>query len=317
MSQYRSSSSRWTAVVSRDSSADSYFVYCVKTTRIYCRPVCNARLARKANVEFHDNAAEAEKAGYRACKRCKPDLDSFDPHSDMVKKAKQAIEMAGLGKRLGLKDLAKEVELSQWHFHRVFRNITGITPKAYEKRVRNEGHKDRPQEPLPRHIHCTTASSSGSAEALPILSVVQFEASGIGQALQDNISSDESFPELVGLPWRSNGSTVDVVNDQSDNASSMSNKEIEYTIQPWASNFVLIASTDNGICSLDSGESREELLATLISLFPLASICLSGWDGKWDSDTIHGRHRPFAIVMEALLNPSGKIVNLRFDINHT
>src|SRR5687767_13437916 len=82
-----SSAARWRAIVNRDPSVNS-FVYAVRTTRIYCRPSCPARLARRANVEFYDSPAQAEKAGYRSCKRCKPELHVMvDPHVAMVEKA--------------------------------------------------------------------------------------------------------------------------------------------------------------------------------------------------------------------------------------
>src|SRR5262245_62106932 len=64
---------RWAAVVARDACADGRFFYSVKTTGVYCRPSCAARSARPENVTFHDSAADAERAGYRPCKRCRPD----------------------------------------------------------------------------------------------------------------------------------------------------------------------------------------------------------------------------------------------------
>jgi Metal binding domain of Ada len=63
---------RWTAVVARDANADGTFFHSVKTTGVYCRPSCPARLPRRENVAFHDTATDAEAAGFRPCKRCKP-----------------------------------------------------------------------------------------------------------------------------------------------------------------------------------------------------------------------------------------------------
>jgi AraC family transcriptional regulator of adaptative response/methylated-DNA-[protein]-cysteine methyltransferase len=63
---------RWASIVARDTTADRKFYYCVKTTGVYCRPSCAARRARPENVQFHETWEEAEKAGFRACKRCKP-----------------------------------------------------------------------------------------------------------------------------------------------------------------------------------------------------------------------------------------------------
>src|SRR3954467_9147831 len=63
---------RWEAVAQRDTAADGRFLYSVKTTGVYCRPSCGARLARRENVAFHDSYADAERAGFRPCKRCRP-----------------------------------------------------------------------------------------------------------------------------------------------------------------------------------------------------------------------------------------------------
>src|SRR4051812_34929914 len=89
--RYLCDDSRWKAVQSRDPAADSAFIYCVRTTKIYCRPICKARLARRANVEFFRTSHEARKAGYRACKRCKPELNSSMPVEDSVKKIMELV----------------------------------------------------------------------------------------------------------------------------------------------------------------------------------------------------------------------------------
>src|SRR5688572_30094718 len=133
---------RWANVVARDRSADGSFVYSVATTGIYCRPSCPARQARPENVRFHQSCAEAERAGFRACRRCRPDRQS--PAEE------QAAKIAEICRRIetadempGLDALARQAGLSPHHFHRVFRAVTGVTPKAYAaahraKRVRNE-----------------------------------------------------------------------------------------------------------------------------------------------------------------------------------
>jgi methylphosphotriester-DNA--protein-cysteine methyltransferase len=161
---------RWLALVSRDrSSAKDTFVYAVRTTKIYCRPSCPSRLARRANVEFYDAPDQAEKAGYRACKRCKPELKNpnlgsssgdrgsgdasgsgsgtrdpvagethldYAQHEKMIAKACRAIREKGGVKRL--KELSAEAGLTPSHFHRVFKKVTGVTPGEYGKRVREE-----------------------------------------------------------------------------------------------------------------------------------------------------------------------------------
>ncbi|EGE86085.1 DNA repair and transcription factor Ada [Blastomyces dermatitidis ATCC 18188] len=147
-----SSSIRWRAIVNRDATAND-FVYGVRTTKIYCRPRCPARLARRANVEFYDTPKQAEKAGYRPCKRCKPeDLRAPpDPHIKLAQRACQTMTLAALRAASGantgeartrptLQDLANEAGLTPSHFHRVFKKVVGITPGRFAREVM-EGKK--------------------------------------------------------------------------------------------------------------------------------------------------------------------------------
>jgi AraC family transcriptional regulator, regulatory protein of adaptative response / methylated-DNA-[protein]-cysteine methyltransferase len=139
---YLTDADRWKAVVRRDKNANDAFVYSVQTTGVYCRPSCAARLARRENVAFHPTPKDAERAGFRACKRCKP--KEPQPHgeqADIVAKACKLI--ADAEEQLSLDALAEAVGMSPWHFHRVFKSITGLTPKSYAaahraKRVRDE-----------------------------------------------------------------------------------------------------------------------------------------------------------------------------------
>jgi methylphosphotriester-DNA--protein-cysteine methyltransferase len=125
--------SRWAAVRDRNPEADQAFVYCVKTTKIYCRPICKARLARRSNVEFFTFASDAQKAGYRACKRCKPELASSMPEEDAVRKIIEFITRPPDPNmpRPNLDTMAKSIGLSKWHFHRVFKKVVGMTPTEY------------------------------------------------------------------------------------------------------------------------------------------------------------------------------------------
>ena len=84
--QFSNDTRKWLAVQSRDKKADGLFVYAVRTTKIFCRPVCKARLARRSNVAFYSSAQEAESAGYRACKRCKPTASGVMPEEAAVNK---------------------------------------------------------------------------------------------------------------------------------------------------------------------------------------------------------------------------------------
>lgn len=133
---------RWMAVLGRDASFDGKFVYSVKTTGIYCRPSCPSRLAKPINVAFHTTCQEAEKAGFRACRRCQPDKISLaEKHAAAVAAACRQIEDAEELPKLD--ELARTSSMSPYHFHRLFKSVTGLTPKAYgiayrAKRVREQ-----------------------------------------------------------------------------------------------------------------------------------------------------------------------------------
>ena len=121
---------RWAAVVSRDASADGQFFYSVRTTGVYCRPSCASRPARPENVAFHATAADAERAGYRACKRCAPDqAPQVRQQADLITALCRHIESADRPPTLN--ELADRAGLSAYHLHRVFKAATGLTPKAY------------------------------------------------------------------------------------------------------------------------------------------------------------------------------------------
>jgi AraC family transcriptional regulator of adaptative response/methylated-DNA-[protein]-cysteine methyltransferase len=139
---FASEAERWSAVLARDSRADDVFFYAVRTTGVYCRPSCAARPAKRENVSFHDSTQAAERAGYRACKRCKPDEASLRArHAALIAQACKAIETEA--ETPNLDALADAAGLSRFHFHRLFKRITGLTPKAYAnahrtQRVQNE-----------------------------------------------------------------------------------------------------------------------------------------------------------------------------------
>ncbi len=121
---------RWPMVVARDRMADGRFVYSVRTTGVYCRPSCAARLANPKNVGFHAGNEAAEAAGFRPCRRCRPDQPSLEQrHARLVATACRTIAQADTVPPLAA--LARGAGMSPHHFHRVFRAITGVTPHGY------------------------------------------------------------------------------------------------------------------------------------------------------------------------------------------
>lgn len=143
---FRDDDTKWQAVQSRDPGADGFFVYGVRTTKVFCRPTCKARLARRANVRFYATTDEAKKNGFRACKRCKPEVLGLMPEEAAVQKIRAFVRDhqpgAGAGRGSGetqsLSQMAKKTGLSKWHFHRVFKKCVGVTPVEYLKRLRDD-----------------------------------------------------------------------------------------------------------------------------------------------------------------------------------
>jgi methylphosphotriester-DNA--protein-cysteine methyltransferase len=127
-----SAAARWQAVVNRDPTANT-FVYAVLTTKIYCRPSCPARLARRANVRFYDTPSQAESAGFRPCKRCKPETHwAANPQVQLIQKTCEIINLEVLnGCKPTLQKLASEANLTPSHFHRIFKKVMGVTPGQY------------------------------------------------------------------------------------------------------------------------------------------------------------------------------------------
>ncbi|KAM4058764.1 metal binding domain of ada domain-containing protein [Hirsutella rhossiliensis] len=147
---YDDDASRWQAVRARDVCADGFFVYAVKTTKIYCRPICKARLARRANVRFFPTAPAAQAAGFRACKRCKPDLAGFMPEERAVRQIRALVASRGGGVTgMSLGQMATRSGLSKWHFHRVFKKSVGLTPGEFLRAQRGgDGDTTWPQQHL-------------------------------------------------------------------------------------------------------------------------------------------------------------------------
>jgi methylphosphotriester-DNA--protein-cysteine methyltransferase len=144
---FENDTARWGAITRRDAAADGHFIYAVKTTGIFCRPNCKARLARRANISFFGNSEEAASAGFRACKRCKPDLQSsHDPQEELGRKAVELIKekvneirLSSCTKgQLDLKNIAKQLGWTTSHFHHVFKSRMGITPKQFARSLQQQ-----------------------------------------------------------------------------------------------------------------------------------------------------------------------------------
>lgn len=225
---------RWQAVLARDPAADGHFVYAVRTTGVYCRPSCPSRAARRENVRFFTLHAEAEAAGFRPCRRCRPDQPSVTQrHVLAVEQACRRIEAAEGPVRLEV--LASEAGLSPHHFHRIFRRITGVTPKAYETAVR------------------ARRTAAGLREATSVTEAIYAG----GYAAPSRFYAQAGG--LLGMTpraWRAGGRGV----------------RIRHAVaQSWLGP-VLVAATDRGVCAIRFGEDAETLVAGLRASFPQAEL---------------------------------------------
>jgi AraC family transcriptional regulator of adaptative response/methylated-DNA-[protein]-cysteine methyltransferase len=122
------SETQWRQVMARDARQDGRFVFAVRTTGIYCRPSCPSRRPRRDSVEFFADPQQAERAGYRACLRCKP--TELSAQARAIMRARQLLDEAeGV---LTLAELSKGVGVSPFHLQRLFKRATGLSPREYQ-----------------------------------------------------------------------------------------------------------------------------------------------------------------------------------------
>ncbi|MCA1037253.1 helix-turn-helix domain-containing protein [Bacillus infantis] len=124
----------WEKILACDRKYDGLFFTAVKTTKIYCRPSCRSRKPKKINVEFYFSKAEAEQNGYRACKRCQPEVE-HSPQVGLVRKV-VAFLINHYGEKVTLQDIAEDAGVSAFYLERLFKEETSETPREYLEKVR-------------------------------------------------------------------------------------------------------------------------------------------------------------------------------------
>lgn len=225
---------RWAALQARDGRADGTFFYSVRTTGVYCRPSCGARLARPENVAFHATAAAAEHAGFRPCRRCRPDrMPLAQQHAIMVAAACRAIEQAETMPTL--EQLARASGLSPFHFHRVFKAVAGVTPKQYAGALRSA------------RVRAELAGGRSVTEAI-------FDAGY-------NASSHfyEQSNEVLGMtPSRYRAGGTD--------------SAIRFAVGECSLGSILVAQSERGVCAILLGDDPDALARDLQDRFPRASL---------------------------------------------
>ena len=226
---------RWRAVVSHDRAADGAFYYSVRTTGVYCKPSCAARLARPDNVEFHRTAADAERAGFRPCKRCRPDQigGHSGHHATVVARLCRWIENSEQAPTL--EKMAAESGWSPYHLHRVFKAETGLTPKAYVAAHRST----RVREELRRRATVTDAI--------------------YGAGYNSGSRFYEHSRRVLGMSpaaYRSGGAGIDM----------------RFAVGECTLGSILVAATDVGVCAILMGDHPEALVQDLQDRFPQAHL---------------------------------------------
>ncbi len=124
----------WEKIIACDRKYDGLFFTAVKTTKIYCRPSCRSRKPKKINVEFYIEMNEAEKSGYRPCKRCQPEVE-HSPHIELVRNVITFL-VNNYKQSLILKDIANEIGVSPFYLERTFKQETSETPRMYLEKIR-------------------------------------------------------------------------------------------------------------------------------------------------------------------------------------
>lgn len=225
---------RWSALRARDPRADGTFVYSVKTTGVYCRPSCASRRARPENVAFHASPADAARAGFRPCKRCRPDAPSASAHTEaLVAQMCRLIEASDTAPTLDV--LASHVGLSPFHAHRTFKAVTGVTPHAYA--VAHRGGRLR--DALDRSATVTQAI---------------YEA-GYGSSGRFY----EEAPRLLGMtPTAFNAGGEDVA--------------IRFAVGQCSLGAILVAASARGVCAISIGDDADALVHALERRFPRAEL---------------------------------------------
>ncbi len=132
-----SDNEKWQAVIGSSEKYDGLFYYGVRTTGIFCRPSCRAKTPLKKNIAFYSSPKEAIAAGLRPCKRCRPDIEAFQPEVELVNRAKELLSV-NYNRPMNLKEIAKALGVSVNHLIRLFKGVAGITPMSFIINIRVE-----------------------------------------------------------------------------------------------------------------------------------------------------------------------------------
>ncbi|WP_263059657.1 bifunctional DNA-binding transcriptional regulator/O6-methylguanine-DNA methyltransferase Ada [Pectobacterium sp. F1-1] len=239
---FQDADSRWQAVVTRNHAADGCFIYAVKTTGIYCTPSCASRQPRRENVVFFATADEAQAAGFRPCKRCRQGtLSRQEQQAQQIAHACRIIEQSANQPTLAV--LAQAVGISVFHFHRVFKTITGLTPKQYASAHRHRQLREQ-------------LAEKGAVTAA--ITAAGYDASG-------------RFYAAAGAHL---GMTPTAFQNKGKGMT------IHFAVGCCSLGEVLVAESEKGICAILLGDDPESLLNALQEMF--ANAQLIGGDAAFE-----------------------------------
>lgn len=240
---YETEDDRWAAVQARDAAADGHFVYAVRTTGVYCQPSSTARLPKRENVEFFESAEAAETAGYRGSRRAHGDQTSAAAErAALVARACRMIEASETPPPLD--DLAVEMGMSPFHFHRLFKAETGLTPKAYSSAYRARKLREELSSP-----------QASITDAI------------YGAGFNSNSRFYEASDQLLGMRAR-------------DYRAGGAGAVIRFAVGQCALGAILVAQSQRGICAILLGDDPDGLVRELQDQFPKAEII--GCDGEFE-----------------------------------
>src|SRR5438093_2648387 len=235
---------RWKAVLGHDRGADGLFVYAVRSTGVYCRPSCPSRRPRRDRVAFFESPGDARSAGFRPCRRCRPD-DSAAPDPWIEKVRRAAVYLSNVDGHPSLTTLAARLGGSPYHLQRNFKRLVGVTPREYADACRLRKVKRQ----LRRGSDVTSA---------------MFEA-GYGSSSR---FYERAAPKLGMSPstYRKGGAGM----------------SIRYTIVDSPLGRLLVAATPRGVCAVAMAAADAELERALASEYPAATIATDeGALAKW------------------------------------
>ncbi len=223
----------WEAVLAKDSHADGTFVYAVRSTGIYCKPSCPSRRPKRDYVSFFPLARTAEEAGFRPCRRCRPEEVQADT-SSLIQSVCRYIE-AHSDETLTLAELSKQVHISPYHLQRLFKRAVGVTPRQYIQ--------------TQRMAHLKTHIKDGEAVTHALYTV------GYGSSSR----LYEQAPAHLGMTptnYRKGGKGMN----------------IRYTLVDCPLGRLLVATTERGICAVELGDTDTTLEVALHKEYPAAHI---------------------------------------------